>query len=1001
MAEEKEIDLFKKAKTAEEFLSLLPPDAKAVILLDGSVGFRDALGKEYKPPKGIENLLRNIKGNVTPLAKRTTFDGRLQDDVGSGVTQEVDDSTGEVVSSTSDTFDYANDISLEEVELKKTAYGVDTIETGIRINDQGQEEKGRLERIGDRLYEIFVSGPTQTITEVSPVSGKTIARSVPAVEGVATAATMFTGLPVGQLANKMGVKFFERQTEEAGKAAIGVEGYGAAQVLDRSTGQIIDLTASPVGSNLLTKALGITDYSVGTYAESMATGPFVTPDGVEFSTMAEAANYIGQNKFTTKYGMERFIPAGETYASTRIFDPKLASMGTYDEDSGTIDAGFSRNSKVTGVAVDKGGNFQFKTGKGGFFTGGGELVSTGSGGFGYSGFRGDIIQGQNITSKEAQDLMNRINTGEITSTPRTTKALQEILGEQYYSYPPMTGILGEDEAPPITPFEIPIVPDLGVTNIGFSNVKGINNERFAEGESGVLYGGGYKFSETMDSDVYSDGFESYGDSFGEDQSTSTVDTQEEGQFSEERFGGRIGKQEGGSAIKPVNQIVQGAGFIAPQKNVTEEQTIADDIPIEAEEGDFIINAPAAQFAGRQDIVKMILEAIDSLREKGIGIQYGNPKIPMKKRVQLAVSRNEVYVPRVIAEEIGYDKLEKINNRGKKEVERRQQESEKQAKRGGFVGKANGGDIEDKSSLLLGTDEGSFLQDLGRMVIDKFGDKLKGFLSKEEEDKQPLMEGTKKDKKEEMLTPEPRPKSITEGLEARPFKKEEEKKYTNYRTLISDRLKELNLPKDKIETYELLNILEISPKIDPRKGNVPTNKSGLTVGIGFDIGKHNKDDLQKFGFSKPLYEKLLPYLEKIGAEVDKDPDFMLSNEELDEVNSKVLNKKFEQFDIEYPQYKDINPIDKTILYSVYHLGAMDRYETFREIYDESRSMDNALQAGVIDKIKERNSPERVRAKKALEWLRNKEITTMPTPILRPEKIRVNPDNGSFLSSSVRV
>ena len=965
-----EIDLFKKAKTAEEFLSLLPPDARPVFLPDGSVGFRDVLGREYKPPKGIENLLRDVKSNVTPLAKGTTFSGQLQSDTG-GVTQEIDDSTGESTLVSSDTFDYANDISLEEIDLKKSAYGVDTIETRTKINKQGQEEKGRLERIGDRLYEIFVTGPTQTITEVSPVSGRPIARSVPAVEGIATAATMFTGLPMGQIANKVGRKFVERQTEEAEKAALGVKGYGAAQILDRSTGQVIDLTASPIGGNPLTEALGLTDLSVGTYTDGV--GPFVTPDGTQFSTLTEAANYVGQNRFSTPYGMERFIPAGETYDSTRIYNP-LASMGAYDEDSGNIDAGFNRDSKVTGVAVDQEGNFQFKTGAGGFFTGMGELVSTRTG-FGTSGFRGDVIQGQGMSTLQAQDLVNRINSGEITSTPKTTKALEDIVYNNFDFMP--------DVIPPVT--NTPIASP-------FANVER-SDVLETETDGGVTYTGGgdtvgYTFSETPIDDVYSEGTTEGIGGVGGFSETSTSDVYSEGSFDFKK-GGEVPKQEGGSAIKPVNQIVQGAGFIAPQKNATEEQTIADDIPMEAEEGDFIINAPAAQFAGRQDIVKMILEAIDSLREKGVDIQYGNPKIPIKRRVQLAVSRNEVYVPRVIAEEIGYDKLEKINNRGKKEVERRQQEAEKQAKRGGFISKANGGDVEDKSSLLLGTDEGNFLQDLGRMVIDKFGDKLKGFLSKEE------------DKKEEMITPTPRPESITEGVEAKPFEKEEEKKYKNYRNLISDRLKTLNLPKDKLETYELLNILEVSPNIDPRKGNVPSNKSGLTVGIGFDIGKHNEGDLQKFGFSKPLYEKLLPYLGKVGAEVDKDPDFMLTNEELDEVNSKVLNKKFEQFDDEYSQYRDVNPVDKTVLYSVYHLGALPRYESFRKIYDESRSMTNALQMGVIDKIKERNSPERVRAKKALDWLRSKEITTMPTPTTRPERIRVNPDNGSFLSSSVRV
>ena len=92
---------------------------------------------------------------------------------------------------------------------------------------------------------------------------------------------MFTGFPMGQIANKVGRKFVERQTEEAEKAALGVRGYGAAQILDRSTGQVIDLTASPIGGNPLTEALGLTDLSVGTYTDGV--GPFVSPAGINRS----------------------------------------------------------------------------------------------------------------------------------------------------------------------------------------------------------------------------------------------------------------------------------------------------------------------------------------------------------------------------------------------------------------------------------------------------------------------------------------------------------------------------------------------------------------------------------------------------------------------------------------------------------------------------------------------------------------------------------------------
>ena len=156
-----------------------------------------------------------------------------------------------------------------------------------------------------------------------------------------------------------------------------------------------------------------------------------------------------------------------------------------------------------------------------------------------------------------------------------------------------------------------------------------------------------------------------------------------------KTGGRIGMQEGGNTT----EVVQPAGFIAPDPNATDQQEIADDKPIDARDGDFIINAPAAEDAGKQDIQRMINTAIRNLQEKGVDVRFGDPKINIADKVKLLVSRNEVYIPAIIAKEIGYDRLKKINNRGKREVQRRQEESQQEEKpqaRGFFEKK--GGDV---------------------------------------------------------------------------------------------------------------------------------------------------------------------------------------------------------------------------------------------------------------------------------------------------------------------
>ena len=811
-----------------------------------------------------------------------------------------------------------------------------------------------------------------------------------------------------------------------------MQGYGAVQIQDLSTGNVIDLTTSPMfgkgiqqseNRTAFMDALGISKTSVGTYADSMATGPFATPDGKVFNNIQDAISYVSKNRLVSPFVAQRITTFGPANIDPeRIVDPQRERIGLYDENTGEVDLGFGRTGEVTGVAIDAQGNINYTTSSAGFVKGMDELVTTGTGGIGFSGLRGNIAQAKDLTPDQAQDILNKINTGQITSTPNTTEFLTTFAN-------PFSDIYGDDYIntdPPPAPdpvFGTAPIPEVDITNVLETELGG----------GGVKYsgpGGDFAFSETPDTDVYSEGeipdfydppeedadynpsvvsspvgsfapdpfydqSDDGGDSFDGADASSMGDTGfgGGGGFATAE-GGRIGKQEGGTTVKPVSQIVQGAGFIAPQQNATDQQTIADDIPMEAEEGDFIINAPAAEFAGRQDIVDMILEAINSLKEKGVDIQYGNPKIPVKNSVQLAVSRNEVYIPKVIAEEIGYDKLEKINNRGKREVERRQQESQRQANRGGFVRKAEG-DVVDKSNIM-GEDEGNFLQDLGRFVVDELGDKIKGFLSPREK--------TEKDfpptpmKKPEGLISKEREKIESKGVEKRPA---DVKKYDNFRNLINDRKVNLKLTKDRSEAYDLLNLLEVSPKIDPRKGNVPTDTSGFTVGIGFDIGKHNEQDLRNFNFSDALFNKLLPFSGKIGKQVKLDPNFMLTDDELDEVNKIVLNTKYNQFEKRFPNYKKVNPLDKAVLYSAYHLGALTReknpYTTFMSIYDRTNSITNALKKGIIGRINNPKNYEQERAEKALKWLGSKQ----PPPKLKPKSIQEKPDTGSFLAPPMRV
>jgi hypothetical protein len=213
------------------------------------------------------------------------------------------------------------------------------------------------------------------------------------------------------------------------------------------------------------------------------------------------------------------------------------------------------------------------------------------------------------------------------------------------------------------------------------------------------------FTDTSGQDVYSEGFESYGDDNNDSGGGFGSDTSGTMGGEEVAMGGRIGKQEG-------DVVVKEPGFIAPDPNATKQQEIADDKPMDARQGDFIINAPAAEEAGKQDIQRMINTAITNLQEKGVDVRFGDPKINIADKVKLLVSRNEVYIPAIIAKEIGYDRLKKINNRGKREVQRRQEESQQDEKSQarGFIQKKKGdvvatadyseGGIDATSGMLL-------------------------------------------------------------------------------------------------------------------------------------------------------------------------------------------------------------------------------------------------------------------------------------------------------------
>ncbi len=140
----------------------------------------------------------------------------------------------------------------------------------------------------------------------------------------------------------------------------------------------------------------------------------------------------------------------------------------------------------------------------------------------------------------------------------------------------------------------------------------------------------------------------------------------EGDYGFTAYGGRIGMYNGGFTSN--TKTVKGVGLIKPEQTFMDTDVVDDDIELTAENGDFIINGPASK--QREKEIKFLVDyGIDELRKEGVDIRVGNPKIDNKNKVPLIVASSETYIPRVIAEKIGYPILDALNNTGKSEVAR--------------------------------------------------------------------------------------------------------------------------------------------------------------------------------------------------------------------------------------------------------------------------------------------------------------------------------------------
>ena len=407
-------------------------------------------------------------------------------------------------------------------------------------------------------------------------------------------------------------------------------------------------------------------------------------------------------------------------------------------------------------------------------------------------------------------------------------------------------------------------------------------------------------------------------------------------------GGRTHMKEGGTSGDPI----QGTGFVSgPPNQFTKNETVADTEYRQVRDGSFVLNAPTVE---RLQKLGMLPSRVDKPKKVA--------KIKARKGglIDVALSKGEVVIePEDIESFGGYDALERLNDVGKPEVDRRQ------ANMGGRVmGYSAGGGVLTPRGGILGT---------GRI----------GILGT------PFVSGGPSD-----VNPAPPPPVSSEDS----FVKIQPSSPDSYKPFIP----ELS-PFEKL-TADLLLRLEGNEA----QGYVPKKTgedlSGVSIGIGFDIGQHSVKDLERMGFNSDIISKFTPYLKKQGDEaraVLKQEPLELNADELAEVNRITLRSKIESFNNFFPEYKDVNDIDRAVLISADWIGALrptedhpeGRYETFKNTFRDTLSMETAIQKGLFAKIKNKGDPEHNRAEKALDWIREtrqkvRRSKPVPTPTPRP-------------------
>jgi len=118
-----------------------------------------------------------------------------------------------------------------------------------------------------------------------------------------------------------------------------------------------------------------------------------------------------------------------------------------------------------------------------------------------------------------------------------------------------------------------------------------------------------------------------------------------------------------------------SGFIdRPPSQVSEAGKVADDKPLKAPEGSYVLNAAAIEHMGEADVRKMIMDAQKEAVRRGVSTDDFERHSDL---IDIAISSGEAIIAPHLVKIIGEDRLEKINKRGLRKTEERVQRTKQE------------------------------------------------------------------------------------------------------------------------------------------------------------------------------------------------------------------------------------------------------------------------------------------------------------------------------------